>query len=126
MTMGSKRIRTAPKPILGNIEYPTCPEHDQSMYLDRSVSKWKCNYEGCKVVARRKDDVRQTPKANKAILSLEIVVTNNEEEEKYFLVGTSEGNRTTLDVTDYVDMVIDEHTNSVTLCLLFNSVKRNH
>jgi len=85
------------------------------MELDRSRSTWACPESDCRVVARRKDE---PVIATESKLVLEII--DRDGEERYII----HGQKTWLDVTDYAEMVIDDESNSVTICLLFNNVLR--
>lgn len=119
----TKKIRMAPPPPLKSSDPPSCPRHNVSMYLDRSEATWRCSTEGCRIIARRKEETSVAVTPPKANIGLEIV-SNLDSEEEYVLVVSSGGQRTLVDVSDYVDMIIDEQTNSVTLCLMFHNVKR--
>lgn len=120
-----KKIKTAPRTMVKNPDRPVCPKHNSSMVFDRSDTTWKCATDGCRVVARRKEEngkAISNPVSDR--ISLELL-TDQDGEISYRLVkenGGVFGN--TVDVTDYVEMVIDEQTNSATLCLLFHDVRR--
>lgn len=122
--MTSKKIKMAPRPVL-KYKPPMCPKHGSGMRFDKSDSVWRCVHTDCRVVARRKDDeyLPESTSDDKQKLSLEIV-TDSEGEESYRVIVSTNGLHTTVDVSDHVEMVIDEQTNSVTLCLLFNDVRR--
>lgn len=124
-----KKIKTAPRSMIKNPDLPVCPKHRTNMTFDRSDTTWKCRVDGCRVVARRKDDSapqQQFSDPNQKFSTHLEVITLQDGEENYLLATTAGGKTTIIDVTDHIDMVIDEHTNSVTLCLLFNDVKRTY
>lgn len=125
MDKDKTKIRMAPRSAIKNPDLPVCPKHNRNMVFDRSDTTWKCGTLGCRVVARRKDDSSETQQKikRKFNVSLEII-SGQDEDDNYVLVASVDGERTIVDVTDYVDMIIDEQTNSVTLCLMFHHVKR--
>lgn len=122
--MTSKKIKMAPRPAL-RYNPPMCPKHGSGMRFDKSDSVWRCVHTECRVVARRKDDNYDTDQEQHTPTATTLeIVTNQDGEESYRLSFYKGGSYTTVDVSDHVDMVIDEQTNSVTLCLLFHDVKR--
>jgi hypothetical protein len=124
------------------VRKPKCPEHREDMAFDPRISRWKCQQAGCKFTARRKEEdgdaeatpqraplptVRPTmpskPLQKHGPKAWELSIkTDTHGEEHYYLHHSSVSFG--MDVTDYVETVIDDQTNSVTLCLLFNKVKR--
>lgn len=118
---------TLKKPVALKIKKPLkpkCPKHKEVMVFDISLSTWACSHENCNVVAKYRSDIEQaTSEMINPTLALEIT-QNYEGEDTYFLKSMSNGKTLLIDVTSYVDMAIDDQTNSVTLCLLFNNVSR--
>ena len=105
-------------------EKPKCLTHKTIMYFDRASMVWACPIDECKVIAKRKEG--NAVKATKPqSISLEIK-SNADEEDSYVLVitDTDSSKSYLLDVSDNVEMMIDGQSD-VTLCLAFNSVKRN-
>lgn len=126
MTMNkSPTLKTPKKLVVKEVVKPKCPKHLQDMHFDSAEGTWRCSLEECRMIARRKEETTNAPKSDvKFNISLEMISTQDESEDSYLIVASAGGQRTVIDVTDYVDMVIDENTNSVTLCLMFNQVKR--
>jgi len=116
-----------------NPQKPTCPSHQKEMRFDKSRSEWVCQELGCGIVARLKDDQRQRIDNRIVTDNIEpskITLTMREDAEgetAYFIHAfTDSGLEFVIDVTNNVEMVIDDQTNSVSLCLLFHDVKRQH
>lgn len=109
-------------------EKPQCPRHRRDMRFDKARSSWVCTEDGCKVIARRKEDdlVSSKPSFDKPEQMRLVIETNEDGEESYFLVAKigDTPKEYGIDVTDHVEMIIDDQTNSVTLCLIFNNVNR--
>jgi hypothetical protein len=112
--------------LLTEPEKPRCPMHKISMYFNKSKTTWACPIDECNIIAKRREEVSPDSKAIKPF-SIGLYISNDAEgEEKYTLLVSSEGRSDyALDVSDNVEMIIDDQSDSVTLCLVFNSVKRN-
>lgn len=119
-----KKIKAAPRTMVKNPDRPVCPKHNSSMVFDRSDTTWKCGVDGCRVVARRRDENSVPEKPKSRIRTQLEILTDQDGEDSYRIVAWHDDAPRTLDVTDHIEMIIDEQTNSVTLCLLFHDVKR--
>lgn len=121
---------------------PKCPRHDVDMSYEPAIGRWMCTTAGCKATAKRRDDEDPTavePPATtvsaKAMVPQEMnidpaipmrltIVTGSEEDRYILTVMTTGGIGVDLEVTDNVETVIDDQTNSVSLVLLFDNAKR--
>lgn len=133
-----KAIKTT-TPKIKDIRKPLCPAHRAEMQYESSIGRWKCPELGCKFTATRKhtdddDELRTLPPVKKAMAPKKplqnygpkvwalTIGKDADGDDQYWL--SHESVSFAMDVTDYVETVIDDQTNSVTLCLLFNNVKR--
>lgn len=128
------------KPAVKDIRKPACPTHQRDMEYEPSIGRWKCPEAACQFTATRKvkDEDAPAPKppvrklaaprkstpVYQSELSLSIWTDPTSGEDEYLLNTTLNGEPVSLRVTDHVETVIDDQTNSVTLCLLFHDVQR--
>lgn len=136
-----KVIKSA-KPKVDEVRKPECPRHNVEMVYEPALGRWTCSEKGCKFTAKRKqrddDDDKVVIPAVKAVMprepkmsyradkDVELVIVETEGlETRYAIVARGENNEGFfINVTDYVETVIDDQTNDVTLCLLFHNVQR--
>ena len=125
--------------MIKDVAKPVCPKHFMDMRYEPSISRWKCPEFGCKATSQHHvtDDAEDIPVTKKALADPKALVPvydgtmklrigmDNEGADEYTIVVTGDdGSEHILVVTDYVETVIDDQTNSVTLCLLFHDVER--
>jgi hypothetical protein len=123
------------------VKKPVCPQHHKTMEFSKALSMWTCTEPKCIVRANKKDeqDAPVTPQQNRQLslfpaaeeiiepvgLVLYLDFDPDTESERY-VVGVYHPEKQTMfiDVSDNVEVSIDNQTNSVTLCLEFHNVKR--
>lgn len=130
--MGLKAVN----PKVKDIRKPQCPTHHEEMAYEPAIGRWKCPVAVCKFTATRKvteDDADTDVPLAKSVMprkapipvntkAMTLVIVESEEEERYTL--ELKGWAIAVDITDYVETVVDDQTNSVSLVLLFNDVQR--
>lgn len=126
--------------VTTNPQKPVCPKHQQSMRFDKVKSEWVCQQFDCAIVATLKADKREHPPVaapdvgsvtQQTInlpdqLTLEIRKDNDGIERYCIVVESGLLGEIVIDVSGNVEMVVDEHSDTVSLVLLFNKVKRPH
>ena len=122
------------------VKKPKCPTHEEDMVFSPELGRWRCPATECMTMAKKRDVPEdEPPKQSKPDLmpakspSLNVVANNKitltiretfDGNESYW-IGWSDGlNELVIDVSDNVETVIDDQTNSVSLVLLFNEVRR--
>jgi hypothetical protein len=119
-----------------NPQKPTCPVHQLTMRFDKVNSEWVCQQFDCTIVAKLKADVANLGKVvqpptpdDPVVIDTPIVVSQDLSLEirkdadgidGYFIVAGA----ISIDVSDHVEMVVDENSDSVSLVLLFTNTKR--
>lgn len=130
------------KPAVKDVRKPKCPVHMQDMEYEAAIGRWKCPEAGCQFTATRKvkdEDgvapkpaVRQLAPPRKSTpvyggddrVVLTVTADPDTGEDQFILTGYAGGDEFSIDVSGHVETVIDDQTNSVTLCLLFHDVQR--
>jgi hypothetical protein len=130
---------------------PSCPTHDVGLHYVKKEDKWVCPMKGCTTLAMRVDDTKakppKAPKRTKTLMEVfhddpalqEVFSPTNHEvrptslglrieydkvndEERYYLFDLPL--KMDIDVTDYVEQVIDAQRDTVSLVLLLSNVRR--
>ncbi len=123
--------------VTTNPQKPTCPKHQQTMRFDKVNSEWVCQEFDCTLVARLKIDPPtpaplptppppgQTPEVVK-VPDLTLGIQKDADGiERYTIIAESRAlGEIAIDVSDHIEMVVDEHSDSISLVLLFNDVRR--
>lgn len=115
----STKIFRSDGPISVSVAKPHCPKHKGDMQYAADRGKWVCPEEGCTITARRAED-SPSRQQDGGIGDNFLRIDESGEENRYWIVV---GNQS-IEVTEFVEMIIDDQSNSVSLCLLFNDVRR--
>lgn len=119
------------KPItnsLPKVKKPTCPRHLGEMAFDIQRSIWSCQFDGCKVVARHKEEQSVVAPKKPAVNELKptwlrLEVGRGADEEPTYTLFVNDRNTTyAIDVSDYTEMVIEDAAGEATLCLIISDV----
>lgn len=116
-----------------NPQKPVCPKHGIEMRFDKAQTQWTCAEYDCTMTAKLRDDASERRITNRVVTDKiepsKIALTMKEDSDDdaaYFIHAyTDTGLEFVIDVTNNVELVIDDQTNSVSLCLLFNDVRRH-
>lgn len=117
-----------------NPQKPVCPRHGAEMRFDKEQTQWRCTDFSCTMTARLKDDKVDKRITNRVVtdkiepskVALTMIESSDDDAAYFIHAYTDNGLEFVIDVSNNVELVIDDQTNSVSLCLLFNDVRRQH